>query len=256
MRIYGEAFFLLNGWMDFLSFALAASLGKHRFRTGRAVAASFLGASWAVAAWTAFPWFRSLPALAVMTLLMSVAVFGRDGLRLCPLFACSGWFFSGITEFTVTRGAPGWAAVLLNGAAAGLLIRLLRGGRGVGKNATLQICLDGKTVSLPVLRDSGNLLNDRLTGLPVIVVPAEALGDLLPPNTKIADLSTLPRGWRLLRTKTAGGNRTMMCFRPDGLKFRTGSKAWRADGVVAAADFQGKRALAPEAYFTGQKEDA
>ena len=40
MRVYGEAFFLMNGWMDYLCLMLTASLGRRRFRPGRALLAA------------------------------------------------------------------------------------------------------------------------------------------------------------------------------------------------------------------------
>ena len=90
MRVYGEAFFLMNGWMDYLCLMLTASLGRRRFRPGRALLAAGLGAGYALIAWMGGAWLRGVPALAAAALGMTSIAFGRGGLRLWPLTGAAG----------------------------------------------------------------------------------------------------------------------------------------------------------------------
>lgn len=48
MRVNGEIFFLINGWMNYLFLLLAARLGRVRLRRGRL--SSVLGSGYALAA--------------------------------------------------------------------------------------------------------------------------------------------------------------------------------------------------------------
>ena len=49
MRVNGEIFFLINGWMNYLSLLLAARLGRVRLRRG--LLSSVLGSGYTLAAW-------------------------------------------------------------------------------------------------------------------------------------------------------------------------------------------------------------
>ena len=101
-------------------------------------------------------------------------------------------------------------------------------------------------VTLDGLVDSGNLLRDPVTALPVVVAPYAALRAHLPEGLRCDDLSTLPRGFRLLSVRTAGGRAMLMCFRPRALYVRQG-RVWRAAEAVVAVSpaLYGNTALLP-----------
>ena len=62
---------------------------------------------------------------------------------------------------------------------------------------------------------------------------------MLPPGTDLRDLATLPRGWRLIRVRTAAGVKTAMAFVPD---------------AAAVMDMPGRYALAPDSLFRPAEE--
>ena len=102
---------------------------------------------------------------------------------------------------------------------------------------------------MPVLRDSGNLLRFGGGGLPVIAAPEKLLRPLLPPGTDVRNLATLPRGWRLIRLRTAAGEKTAVAFEPDGAVLMRGGKKMRVRLAVAVVEMPGKFALVPEEIF-------
>lgn len=254
MRVYGEAFFLINGWMNFLSLLLAARMASRRFQVGKSVAASGLGAVYAVAAWTAgTPVLRGFPILLTMALFMSLIAFGKRCLPMTPLVLAAGWLLSGLSDFAMKRGAEAGQVLWISGGAA-LTVCVLT--RRIRTDAEEKLLLtvryrDGQT-TVPALRDTGNRLIDPVTGLPVIVLTAKAAKTFLPPGINVDDLSALPSGWWLVRVKTAAGEKTLMCFRPDEIRLWTGKRAWRVEAAAAVSSFQENRALLPEALFRAE----
>ncbi|MGN0972214.1 MAG: sigma-E processing peptidase SpoIIGA [Aristaeellaceae bacterium] len=109
--------------------------------------------------------------------------------------------------------------------------------------ATVELTHMGRTITLTALVDSGNLLRDPLTGLPVIVLsrrsarrltPLPAPGQLLP-------------GMRLISVRTAAGPALMAIFRPRCVRVLAGS-AWhevRAMAGLSPDGYDGVQALLP-----------
>lgn len=250
MRVNGELYFWINGWMDFLCLALAACLARRRLRPGRMALAAALGAVYALAAWLLDAWARGLAALTLSALLMTLTAFGKDGFRLWPLTAAAGMFYAGTAGFLLDRGVSPAAVLLLGGGFTLGIAVLLRGAavRGRG-DFRLRLTLNSQTVTLPAFRDSGNLLRDGVTGLPVIVASETIIRPLLPPEVRSGDLSTLPKGWRLTRVQTAAGTRCLMCFQPDRACLIQGKVLRPIHAAVAISDSTGSRALLPEAIF-------
>lgn len=257
MRIYGEAFLFINVWMNFLSLLLAARLGRRRFRWGRALLASAFGAAYALlACMTEGEWLRGEEALTVVCLGMTLIAFGRRGIGTLPLVLAAGWLLGGLSDFAQRKGAsPG----LILGVSAGTALVVGLCCRGISAKGraeyVLTICLNGRRITVPALLDTGNLLMDSASGLPVVVLPETLARPLLPPFVRVKDLTTLPAGWRLLRARTAAGEGTLMCFTPDAVEIRHGKKTRRADAAAALSDYQGRCALLPAGLFTDGKED-
>lgn len=255
MRVYGEAYFFINGWMNFLSLLLAARLARLRFQTGRAVAASLAGAGYALLAWARGGAWRGVLALAASALLLSGLAFGGRALKAWPLVMAAGLLLSGCADLLMKKGVAAAAVMALCGLAAMVVCAALERGlaRDRGK-LRLRVTLHGKSALLPALRDSGNLLRDGVSGLPVIVVPERALRPLLPSGVKTNDLSTLPLGWYLVRVQTAGGSRALMCFHPEEAILLSGTRQWRVEAAVALSDFPEARALLPDVLFQQEEE--
>lgn len=247
MRVRGEEFLLINGWMNYLSLLLAACLGRIPFRPGRAAIAAGLGSGYALLAWMGDGMLRGPIPLLVAAAVMGGIAFGWREMRGAALTAAAGLLLSGGADYLLGRGiGTGLTLLFCGGITAGVCL-ILRWRRGPGfEPLTAWITLSGRTARLPLLRDSGNLLRCGIAGLPVVGAPIGLLRDILPPGIDPNDLATLPRGWRLLRIRTAAGEKTVMCFVPDDMILRRGRRAWRGRAAVAVMDMPGKYALAPE----------
>ena len=255
MRINGEAFLAINGWMNYLSLFLAARLGKARFRPLRAALGALAGAVWAVPAWEMPKLLGSVPALLGAALVMALIAFGRRAPSLWILVMISGLLLSGCASFLRRQGLnAGWT--LSSCAAMAWLLcrerqRLVPAHSG---RCRVIITWRGRTVCLPALRDSGNLLRDGVTGLPVIAVAEKLLFPLLPPGTAGADPLSLPAGFRLLPMQTASGKCLAVCFHPQEIWLVRGNKKWPADALVALTKEDMPRALLPECLFDQEEE--
>lgn len=249
MRVNGEAYFLLNVGLDLFSLLLAERLMRIRAKPARLLFAALLGGVYALAA--AFEGSLRLLVWALpMGLLLSLTAFGRAGLRAFPGLMAGSLFLSGGLGFGLRREWPK-AGILLLIAAAGLVLSFLlaRGRIAPAERLTILIAYRGRSAALPAFRDSGNTLFDPLTGLPVMVLPFQGVRSLLPEGTDPRELSTLPRGFRLIRVRTAAGEKTLMCFHPERVLLRSGKRACCVDAVAAVSAFPEKKALLPEALF-------
>ena len=102
----------------------------------------------------------------------------------------------------------------------------------------LRMTQNSKTICFHALIDTGNCLREPLSGLPVLVVEAGLLRELLP-----------ERGYRVISYGSLGGKGRLACFKPEGLwiemrgKLRYAPDLWVA---VAPGALPGKyQALAP-----------
>ncbi len=259
MRFNGELFFLMNGWMNFWALFLTARLALIRFRPGRAAGAALIGAGYALLAFGLLPALRRVPLLAAAALLLACAAYRVRPAALCPMLLACGLFLAGLCNFLLARGVPFWWAMALSGAAAGILGRAPGRLRPAANEKTrLRIVWRGRAALLPAIRDSGNLLTDPVTGLPVIVIPTDRLRAAFPEIGEISiDGAGLPVGFRLLRVGTAAGSRLLPCFHPDAVELRAeGRAALPADAVVALSDGCAAYALAPEIFFQKEGEKA
>ena len=108
--------------------------------------------------------------------------------------------------------------------------------------ATVIIHLSDRQVRLTALLDSGNLLRDPLTGLPVIVCSRRAL----------SPLNLLKPRLRLIAVRTAAGQALMPVFRPTSVRLLTGG-TWRdANALIGIApeSYNGFQALVPVSLTT------
>ena len=112
--------------------------------------------------------------------------------------------------------------------------------------------MDGNAVILPAMLDSGNLLRDPLTGLPVLVVPRKAARLLFPGVYDLGDLASLPLGFRLLNVRTAAGSALLPLFRPDECRLYLNGHPSEARLLVAVAgpEYGGAQALVPMAALS------
>jgi stage II sporulation protein GA (sporulation sigma-E factor processing peptidase) len=240
-----DVLFLLNFLVDLAWLWATARMAGARAGTGRLVAASALGALLAVLYY--FPAgapLRTLPGAIAGTALLLAAAFlpCRPGqfLRVMTVFFVAGGAQAGLALLLAARrtgfGVAGTndamiaVGVLLFGAGVRYLWDALRSRAQLNRQlCRLRVELEGDSVEIDALVDTGNSLRDPLTGTPVAVVEAGALRRLLPPGlertlaTGLSDgwSGSLPSGWlgrcRLLPYRAVGGAGQLLSFRPDRL---------------------------------------
>lgn len=109
--------------------------------------------------------------------------------------------------------------------------------------ATVELMHQGHTVTLTALVDTGNLLRDPLTGLPVIVVSRRAARKLTP----LPAPGQLLPGMRLISVRTAAGSALMAIFRPQRVRVLSG-QTWREVRAMVGLSpdgYDGAQALLP-----------
>ena len=250
--IYVDTLFLLNALVDYLLLLGAARLAGERLRRLRFALGAILGGGYAVAIFLPGGAFlQRLPCRLAVLALMSVAAYGgsRRLLRQSLLFlALSCALGGGVLAVSLLGGrgltlsggvvysAMDIKTVLLSAAgcyaAVTLVFRgLARHTASAGELAAVRLALDGRSVELTALRDTGNTLTDPVAGIPVLVAEGALLLPLLPPGTlmageladPVACMERLQDGplagrVRLLPYRAVGVERgLLLALRPDGL---------------------------------------
>lgn len=162
-------------------------------------------------------------------------------LRAAFFVLAAGALLSGLCGLLWQQGVhPLWAlggGACLMGFSA-LTLRL----RAPGPCRQLEIRYRGGILRLSAMVDTGNLLTDPVTGLPVIVCSRRALLPLLPFGAE-----PLPPGFRLLSVRTCAGQGLMPLFRPEEMRLDVRG-AWlpcQALIGIAPAPYDGMQALVP-----------
>lgn len=147
----------------------------------------------------------------------------------------------GLCRLFAGLGLPAGAAALSPLLLPGLLLLMGRGPRPSCGQVRLRRM--GREVTLTAMVDSGNLLRDPITGLPVIVCARRAVAPLLPPGAA----EGLAPGMRLISVRTVAGTSLMAVFRPQEALVR-GAGPWRPVKAlvgVAPQGYSGCQALVP-----------
>jgi len=239
MRVSIEWFLFDNALMDFVVLAFAAALSGLRLRMGAAVLLSFLGAGFALAAlWVCPILLTPVPKLlfaAVLALglraegwraylraLLSVLLcaFLLGGLMMLLSLQMPGSGAAGMAGGALI-GTVASRAVLVALLAAALLPRLLRTLRSAARadslRVGLRILLDGRLLELTALIDTGNMLSEPLTGLPVVLVDRD-----------IGEKAGYP-----VRYAGVGGGGELLARRAQAAQVRIGG-AWREIDIMVA----------------------
>lgn len=197
MRVSLEWFLLDNFAVNWLLLQLACALGGVAVGPKRAALTSLAGAMWDLLALGRWP--RLLSPLGRVACLLATALVlsRREYLRaLLSLLVASLLLGGGLLLVTLSRSGPWTGGVLLGTvplrvAIYGLCL-LIPGVRAVrylvhrgyegSCRRTVTLTVDGQTHTLTALVDSGNLLTEPLSGLPVVLVE----GIDLPPGRPLA----------------------------------------------------------------------
>ena len=183
MRVSLEWFLLDNVGVNLLLLRLAGALGGVGMKPGRALFLSLLGAVWDALALSRWPRLLSLPGRVGCLLVTALLMSRREVLRsLLSLFAASLLMGGVMLLLTMGQAGPGGvflSTVPLRAAVYGLCLLppLIRGVRYLVHRGYEGRCLRSITLTvgkksfrLTAFVDSGNLLTEPLSGLPVVLV--------------------------------------------------------------------------------------
>lgn len=254
--VYGDILFVLNAYVTDLLLLLCGLLCRERSRRGRRALASLLGGAYAFIIFVprlprSLLVLSRLPAAAVLVL----AAFGFAGRgrfwRLYAGFFLVNFVFAGlmgalwhtlhppqmlyygtVVYFAVDTGA----LVVLTVVCYALLWgadRLLQTRRARGCLYDLTVTLGKNKVRCRALLDTGNILREPFSGLPVVLLHRTAGSSLGVPETPDAAQSAA-LGYRLIPCQSAGGAGLLPAFRPTCLCVQSARGRWDTDKCYVA----------------------
>lgn len=198
MTVYVDVVFVLNFAVNYLLLRASARLGAAAIRRGRLACGALLGAAYAVLVYLpGLRWLSVFPVKLLCAAGMIVLSFGwrRSSLRLAAVFGGMTLALCGaVYGVELLKGGQAryradalfypvsFFSLLLTAAAVSLAGRLLLPKLTFAADSILPLTLrlDGRSVHLSAIRDSGNTLRDPLTGEEVLTVYWKAARPLFP----------------------------------------------------------------------------
>lgn len=167
----------------------------------------------------------------------------RLTLRLMLLGLMLPLWLTGVMRLMQGAGLWGPVAVLLGCLALRALPGLTTRTGPAPPCTSVELRHGGRRLTLTALVDSGNLLRDSVTGLPVIVISRRAASRLMP----LPPEGMLLPGMRLLSVRTISGAALMTVFRPEGVSILRAGR-WQAVQTLVGLGpegYEGFQALVP-----------
>lgn len=262
VTVYADVLIVLNIYVSFFLLRVTARLTRSALRTKRCIAAAVFGSLFSLLI-LAPPVNPAL--LALIRILSAAAVtriaFGRtDAGRLAVntgAFLTAGILLAGGVQAADSWLSPDFictgngffyvdfSLLLLLAVTALLYLAVCAVGRISGRMPqsgwTVVIRYRERTVSLSGLADTGNLLTDFFTGLPVVICGSEVFSEL---TGREMPEEGYPEGMRLLPCSTVSESGLIPVFRPDELLIvneETGRR--KSAGAVVGFGNCGRRAV-------------
>ena len=284
-EIYADVLFIINFSMDFLSLYIVGRLMHFRMKAWRVISGASLGALYGVlellllcaafgkmiitlfvlmsmcAIAFGFRSFRTYLASAALTFGVSMLIGGMMTSAFLKLGGQASYIEIGGTIETVYGDLPVWkfaVFALLSAVATWVLGKLFRRKRSL-RTCALRVTFDGNENELTALVDSGNLLEEPVSGTPVIFLKGKA-ARMLPAyllcamKSGAASLSSENVGkLRVIPSRTVAGNGILLAAVPENIALFTG-RGWEDRRALIAVDFSegdfgGFEALVPEILF-------
>ena len=284
-EIYADVLFIINFSMDFLSLYIVGRLMHFRMKALRVISGASLGALYGVLEllFTGASFWKTVITLSVLLTMCAVA-FGVRSLR--TYFASAALTFGvsmliggmmtsaflklgnqisyieiGGTIATVYGDLPVWkfaVFALLSALATWGIGKLFRRKRAI-RTCSVRMTFDGRENEWTALVDSGNLLEEPVSGTPVIFLKGKAARSLptyllCAMKTGAASLSAENVGkLRVIPSRTVTGNGILLAAVPENL-FLLSNGVWEPRRALVAVDFSdgdygGFEALVPEILF-------
>jgi len=250
MTVYIDVLFAVNFSMDFLALYVTAYILKIKFKLKRGILAALIGAFYGVVSVIiSIEIISSLILTAIIGVIMCLILNGYNGLSLAlqesTVFLASNLVIGGgMTAIYEVFNANGGAdSILIYGnpetveqqlpmalfiiGAAGVAILLLYFGRGINKHGSAQyvelhISHHAKKINITALSDSGNLLTEPISGLPVVILCKNMASEILSADMYNAvvelnttELSNYTNRVRMVLYETVSGKGIIGAFKPD-----------------------------------------
>ncbi len=280
--VYVDLFFVINFSMDFLCFFLEIQLLGSKLSVGRTVCASVFGGIYACTAlflplsgiWDIALDFAVCALMCIIVFKSASHIFGNTVLYIAISAVLGGFMtamFLLLNRLELPLGdieGDGISAyvlallALVSAIASYLWGKVFRRRTSI-KHTTVYIEVDGKSVMLEGLCDSGNLLCEPISGKPCIVADIKALEPCLPEDilkmsrsggvdSRIS-VGNSARRLRLIPTATATGDGVLIALRADKIYLGEGSSRREVDALVALSSLgesaDGASALVPTAIL-------
>jgi stage II sporulation protein GA (sporulation sigma-E factor processing peptidase) len=191
--IYADILVLINFVLDFLSVFIAGRLTSRKFKTLRVLAASLFGALYSLVYYILYPveWYFLLPmhviAASIICLIAYKVSSFKDFAKLTAVFILSAALLGGILNAvyglsgTFSEGvyteisAPSMILIALISTLVALGYAILCKKKTVYKSMRADIYIDDRPIKVDLLVDSGNLVTEPFSSLPVIILRSSAL---------------------------------------------------------------------------------
>ena len=220
MEVSVEGYLAANFLFDFFLLCLSAR-GTWFLQLERLAPAALLGALSALAFEAlALPGAAAFGALIPMCLLAYPLTDGRRFLTASVRVLLYAFVLAGAMEAVGRLGAGRAVQTLVGMAAAWAVDALSRQLRPERDTVQLRVWCAGRWKRFAALVDTGNLLREPLSALPVLIVDEAALG------RQAYGTLAAQAGLRTAAFRTVGGNGELACVRPERLEVRVGER-WR-----------------------------
>jgi len=235
-----------------LLLAIGLSAGLRRKAPFRLMATSLAVAALSAMMVNAAPLLR---ATALLSCAIAAPLLAWPGApkRIRGRMIASGCFLSlgmtGVMRFLYPFGWPAALLVLLGCLLLRMVPLLLPKPEETPRLATVDIRHGAHHLTLTALIDSGNLLRDSVTGLPVIVISRRAAMRLV----QLPGEGRLTYPFRLLTVRTVSGTSMMTVFHPDSVCLLLPEGWTRVDTLlgVSPEGYDGFQALVPVSLMHG-----
>ncbi len=247
--IYADLLFLINFSMDYLCLFITSRLLNRGGRIGRLVTASVIGALYSFV-----PYCISLNTVFFLILSLAAALFiclvafgrheGKDFIQTTVTFIVSSALMGGlITAIYNLFGkyhqgayreisATSFALICLISAGVALSYGLICKRRIHTSSAELRLIIKNEIIRVRLLADSGNLVTEPFSALPVIIISSSAIPN--PYNNPESE--AFPLSLRAIPFSTAAGKGCFFGFRPDKIEILSLGKKPRTVAAYIAVD--------------------
>jgi stage II sporulation protein GA (sporulation sigma-E factor processing peptidase) len=210
MTVYVEAYAFINIAMDLFLLALCSLLSAKRLKPLGTALGCALGGAYSIAAYTVFSGaLLSFIAKTCCTALMVFLAFGKTKPFLYfKLFAgfYAASFAAGGTGFGLSyllgRGGFGYGSIVLTVLVTTGVVYLILGSKKerLLSKWRMPVIIEGEggSIKMKAFIDSGNLLTEPITALPVAICFSSSAKELLTPSGLMAGFSTIGGGGELM----------------------------------------------------------